>query len=827
MNIKYKTLIIAVISTILIISLTYLIFHIAYFGYINDTEEYQINKSFEIINQMLNKEKDNLEVTVTDWAHWDDTFYFIKDSNLEYIASNLQYNSLETLNLKLIIFLDDKGHIIYSEHSELDKELIDSINRKLFSNKESLSKVISSSDIHDVKSGILLAETKAFLVSVAPITTSDELSASNGSLIMIRSVDNELLDYIQNVTGVTLEFSEYTTQNFKSHEKTNTLSSSIRNHQYKSLLKASQSICDITGDSNIILSVTKENSNYKDVFYYFKFFLIGFVLTILFISFIILAVIYKYILNRLLMLYNFMNTVATTKDTSLSISMPGTDEFCTLANAANKMLSQLNSAYKDIREMSERFRIIMEATSDGYVEFDISKEELYISPEWKSMIGYTSEDGHSLYGEYMSKVHPDYYEYIKQAYAGILNQKSDYFQYEYPLVRESGETTWVLERGKITQKDASGYPLRLVSTLTNITARKVHEEEILFLSYSDKLTGLKNRAYMEEQFDELDKDKNSRYFIIMGDLNGLKLTNDAFGHKEGDKLLSIVSTILKENCASDDIISRWGGDEFIILVKHKDKNYVSQLISKIRDACSLVTEFHFKVSISLGYAEKSESSIDANAVMSLAENRMYRNKLIEDTSARNATISSLSRTLHEKHSETEEHTMRIRNLSLNLGKRLKLSQDKLDELELLALLHDIGKIGIPDHILMKPGKLTAEEWHIMKTHSEIGYRIAKSTPELSHISDEILSHHERFDGTGYPNGLIGKHIPLLSRIINIVDSFDVMTHRRVYKDAADLNYALAELRRCSGTQFDPFIVEEFLGLLEEQGMSSDLLEDII
>ncbi|BCZ48983.1 hypothetical protein psyc5s11_50500 [Clostridium gelidum] len=353
---------------------------------------------------------------------------------------------------------------------------------------------------------------------------------------------------------------------------------------------------------------------------------------------------------------------------------------------------------------------------------------------------------------------------------------------------------------------------KMLSTLNSAN------EEILFLSYSDKLTGLKNRAYMEKMLSELYENEKASYYIIMGDINGLKLTNDALGHAEGDKLICIVSKILKENCDSDDIISRWGGDEFVILIKNKDEVYVSNLIDKLKGKCENEAEFHFKISVAWGYAGSYEENLNIEAIMSLAEKRMYRNKLLEEKSARSSTINSLLRTLHEKNSETEEHTMRIKNLSMKLGKRLGLTKGKLDELELLSSLHDIGKIGIPEHILMKPSKLTEEEWEIIKTHSDIGYRIASSTPELAHIANKILAHHERYDGTGYPNKLKEEEIPLLSRIINVVDSFDVMTHKRVYKDAFDKGYVIEELKRCSGTQFDPFIVKKFLTLLEEENL---------
>ena len=366
-----------------------------------------------------------------------------------------------------------------------------------------------------------------------------------------------------------------------------------------------------------------------------------------------------------------------------------------------------------------------------------------------------------------------------------------------------------------------------ICKLANSTNRMLSElnsanEEIFLLSYSDKLTALKNRAYMEKMFDALDKIKQANYYIVMGDLNGLKLTNDALGHTEGDKLLKIVSKIFKENCASDDIISRWGGDEFVILIKDKSESYVSNLIDKIRGKCENEAEFHFKISVAWGYAGSYEENSNTEVTMSLAEKRMYRNKLMENKSARSAAINSLLRTLHEKHSETEAHTMRIKNLSLKLGKRIGLTKEKLDELEILSSLHDIGKIGIPEHILMKPSKLTDEEWVIMKTHCDIGYRIASSTPELAHIANKILAHHERYDGTGYPNKLQGEEIPLLSRIINIVDSFDVMTHKRVYKEAFDKEYVIQELKRCSGTQFDSELVKEFIELLEEESIYCEL-----
>jgi diguanylate cyclase (GGDEF)-like protein/PAS domain S-box-containing protein len=486
------------------------------------------------------------------------------------------------------------------------------------------------------------------------------------------------------------------------------------------------------------------------------------------------------------------------------------------------MLQEIDQANQNIKMMDERYRLIMEATNDGYLDIWIKKKEAYISPEWKRLIGYQGNDGSQLFQDYFSKIHCECKRRLENRFNDMVTGKADYFEEEYRVISELYGIIWVYHRGKVVQRDENNEPLRFISTISDITKRKINEEEILFLSYSDPLTRLKNRDYMKMQFEVLRQQKDAHYFIIMCDINGLKLTNDAFGHQEGDQMLIAVSNVLRRICRPTDIISRWPGDEFVIVLKDIDQVGVCQLIRDITDEIEKIRDFHLNISIAMGYAESNEELKSPEDVLNLAENRMYRNKLMESTSSRNATIRSLARTLHEKSTETEAHTMRITQSSKALGSRLELRKDQLDELELLSLLHDIGKIGIPEYILDKPAKLSHEEWEIIKTHPEIGYRIAKSTPALEHIAEYILAHHEKYDGSGYPNGLKAREIPYLGRIINVVDSFDVMTHSRSYKKASDLSYAISELKACSGTQFDPEIVSAFLKMIEEEGLPVQL-----
>lgn len=358
--------------------------------------------------------------------------------------------------------------------------------------------------------------------------------------------------------------------------------------------------------------------------------------------------------------------------------------------------------------------------------------------------------------------------------------------------------------------------LRDISHLKKVeTELRSTLENLRYLSYHDKLTGLLNRAFFEEELIRLNTFENLPLSIIIIDVNGLKLTNDAFGHKEGDKLLETLAKVLKKSCNEKSTIARIGGDEFTILLPKTNKIETAKLCLQIKKNCVEYDIEPVKLSIAIGYATKTKLHEDIDEILKKAENIMYRNKLNEGKSIRNSIILSIQKMLRERSIETEEHGKRMKKLALHLGKKLELTGKQMDELSLLAILHDIGKIGIPDHILTKSSSLTDEEWKIMKNHCEIGYHIVKSSPELGFIADTILSHHERWDGKGYPQGIKGEKIPKLSRIISIIDAYDVMTHDRPYRKALSHMQAIEELRKCAGTQFDPKLVDVFIKSVSE------------
>lgn len=214
----------------------------------------------------------------------------------------------------------------------------------------------------------------------------------------------------------------------------------------------------------------------------------------------------------------------------------------------------------------------------------------------------------------------------------------------------------------------------------------------------------------------------------------------------------------------------------------------------------------------MGSSTKTTMDKDINEVIQEAEEWMYQKKLIESRSISSAIITSLKKILFEKSIETEEHAERTNTLALQIGRSLNLSENKLAELSLLSSLHDIGKVAIPEEILLKQNKLSKSEWRIIKKHPEIGYNITRASPHLAHIANAILTHHEWWDGSGYPQGLKGDEIPITSRILAIVDAYDAMVSGRPYKSKMSREDAIEEIKKCSGTQFDPDIAEKFINI---------------
>jgi len=382
------------------------------------------------------------------------------------------------------------------------------------------------------------------------------------------------------------------------------------------------------------------------------------------------------------------------------------------------------------------------------------------------------------------------------------------------LISRSGERFFIsMTTSRI--EDERGQFYGEVTVFRDVTQSKKENDAIRYISYHDRLTGLYNRAFFEEEMLRLNTMRQYPITIILGDCNGLKISNDIFGHLEGDRLLKAIASIIRQSIRHEDIAARWGGDEFAIILPQTDEPGAKVICDRILNLCVQSEHRPIPPSLSLGCATASSPDTDLTDLLKLAEDRMYRHKLMESKSYRNNLIFSIEKMVFEKSYETEEHASRLSDLSQRIGQAIGLTDYEMEELRLLSVLHDVGKIGIPDKILAKDGPLNREEWDVMRKHPEKGYNLAKATPELKNIAEAILHHHERWDGTGYPSGLKGDEIPKLSRILSIIDTFDVITHSRSYKKAQSVQAALHEIELCAGSQFDPDLSSIFISIMQD------------
>ncbi|MEA4988998.1 MAG: transporter substrate-binding domain-containing protein [Anaerovorax sp.] len=348
----------------------------------------------------------------------------------------------------------------------------------------------------------------------------------------------------------------------------------------------------------------------------------------------------------------------------------------------------------------------------------------------------------------------------------------------------------------------------LVNQKTKERAEKI--EKIKYLSYHDHMTGLYNRRFFEEELKRLDIKSNLPLCIIIGDVNGLKLINDSFGHLMGDKLLIKVAEVLKEACEANEIISRIGGDEFVILIPKSSHSRAENLIATIKEISKKEKIGSINISISFGWDMKKNDDEDIQEVFNRAEDNMYKKKLFDSPSVRGKTIGAILNTLHEKNKREEQHSKRVSDLCRRLANALNFPDQQLEEVKTAGLLHDIGKIAINEDILNSLNILSEEEYLEMKRHSEVGYRILSAINDMGEIADYVLYHHERWDGKGYPTGLRGEEIPLQSRMISIADTYDAITSDRSYRIAKSRQYAINELKLNRGKQFDPNLVDLFI-----------------
>lgn len=473
-------------------------------------------------------------------------------------------------------------------------------------------------------------------------------------------------------------------------------------------------------------------------------------------------------------------------------------------------IDQYNTVMQ-LQESEERFRVTLLSVGDSVITTDRHGNISFVN---ESAIKLTGWNKSKITGRPIDNVFNIVNEYSRTKVENPVNKVLETgaimgLANHTILIRDDG-TERPIADSAAPIKDDDGNIIGVVFVVRDVTEERKKMNEINYLGFHDGLTGIFNRRFFDEELKRLDSQNNLPLSIIIADVNGLKLTNDAFGHAFGDQLLIKMSQAIKKSCRKNDIVARWGGDEFIIMMPSTNDKAARQVCSRIKSNCSKIKMSEVNFSVSLGYDTKLNEEDNILDVIKRAENYMYKAKSIDNTSGRGDTINMILHALHEKCPREQLHSNRVSKLCVKIGYAMNMSYRDINELKLVGLMHDIGKIGITDNILNKKDKLTSDEWEEMKKHPEIGYRILCASSEMSYAAEYVLYHHERMDGSGYPKGITGTKIPVQSRILAVADSYDAMTSERPYKSIMTKEAAAKELVDNINILFDAHIVSIFI-----------------
>ncbi len=807
---KMKTKILLTILPVLIISIVTinLSFGLFFQNFILESEMDKIHVSANSISTYLNELSKNYLGTVNDWAHWDDTYNFIENSSENYVYYNLTASTMQSLNINFMIFINSDDTIMYQVYYNSNEEIISDLPSNILENRDSL---IDFSSIGDDTSGILNIGNDYYFIATSHVTDSLEMKNANGILIIGREIDGNIIDQMEKVSGFSIS-------DINKLDNINRLSESDASHiieiKYDEILSNPVNVeVTIRNNYDLSSSIVLSMIMPRTVFLRGMKQILDFSLFNTFVSLVISLIIFllvgKFITKPFVSLINDVKSIDVNNPEMHKIPESGKDEFAFLRKSINSLMLKLKSSQAKLIKSREEMYSTLLAIGEGIITVDQSNNIDFINLVAEKMTGWKLEEAlnKSLNTVLVIEIKG---EPAVDLLSEVLETKE--------IVKFSNDTRVILKNGNVLDveitaapiKDQNGKIIKCVFVINDITEKIKKQRYIEYLSYQDVLTGLYNRSFYEEKLNEFEVKEYAFASLIIIDLDGLKLTNDAFGHETGDRLLIKVAECIKKSVRNDDMVCRIGGDEFVVILSKTESMEIIQIINRIHTVIEKEKIKNMPISISSGWATQQQHGEKMDSVFKRAEDMMYHNKSTAKKSQRHQIIQIIMKTLFEKNPREEAHSNRVSDLCTRIGEYMNLDISGIKNLQTAALLHDIGKIGIDNHCLNKTGPLNKEEWLEIKKHSQIGHNILSSANEYGPLADIVLHHHERWDGNGYPTGLKGEEIPLESRIIALADAYDAMISDRPYRSGMKEAEALLIIENESGKQFDPEIVRIFL-----------------
>ena len=807
MSMKVKILLTVLPVMIVSILIMNMSFGIFFQDFIMSNETERIHTSALSIKAYMNEISTSFKGTVNDWAHWDDTYYFMMNQNQSYVDSNLTVSALQSINSNFLLYVNLDDSIMYEAFLNTQDEVITEFPPSLINHS---NKLIDYSKHGDDTSGVIKLGDKYYFVATSHITDSIEIEEPIGILIIGREIDQYIYGQMEAVSGLDLSIINIWDKPTKLRADS---SSIIGIHYDEDPIKPIQVeilvLNDYDLDSSIVIEMAMSRTSYLQGMKHLSNF--AFINTIisLILSILIFLFLGMYITKPFARLIQDVKLIDTNDPMVHKLSERGNDEFSFLRKMINSLMEKIAINQAMIIKSKEEMYTTLLSIGEGIITVDPSGSIVFLNLVAEKMTGWALDSAlnKDLFTVLDIKVPNDAaLDLVDRVYEA--NNIVE-FTNNLKLLPKNGDPIDV-EITASPVKDQLGNMTSCIFVIKDVTEKNKKQRHIEYLRYQDILTGLFNRSYYEERIDELESKESMPLSLILIDVDGLKLTNDAFGHESGDQLLIKVANCIKKSVRSDDIVCRVGGDEFVIILPQKDNKETIQVINRIHSVIEREKNQNMPVSISSGWATKQKQSESIESIFRIAEDMMYHNKSSAKKSKRLQTIQVIMKTLFKKNPIEEAHSKRVSGLSVRIGESMNLDISNIKNLQTAALLHDIGKIGVDNQCLNKIEPLNNEEWLKIKKHPQIGYNILSSVNEYGPLANIVLYHHERWDGNGYPSGLKEEEIPLESRIIAVADAYDTMISDQVYRKGMNEIVALRIIESEAGKQFDPLIVRIFL-----------------
>ena len=499
------------------------------------------------------------------------------------------------------------------------------------------------------------------------------------------------------------------------------------------------------------------------------------------------------------------NNQSTQVDLEIKLLNKTGELLVTIYEEATNEIDEIYQNYKTVFKISNDALFLIEVTDDGKFVYNLLNRtyERLIALKTEEVKGKTPKE---VFGEKMG-------QRIVNNFQKCLAEK-DTLSYQEEMILSSGKRKWLT---KLSPVIINNQVAKIIGSSKDITTVQNQKEKIEYISLHDQLTDLYNRRFYDEKIKEINQHGKFPTTIIIGDSNGLKITNDVFGHKAGDELLKLTAEIIENSTRQKDLVIRWGGDEFCIIAPETTYQEGKKIIKRINKNISNYDFDKIPISIAFGLATTTKANHNLSSIFNEAEDDMYRNKEKQKGNFKNKLLKSLSKEMQESNYDIVNHSQRMIELGEKIADKLNYSAKNKSLLIKAIKFHDIGKLVLDNNLLEKKKSYSAPELEQLKKHPEYSYKIINNFKSFSRIASGILHHHEHWDGSGYPDGLKRENIPKLSRIIAVIDAFDALIFRGINHELSltdDVNHlseekALAKIQEHKGSYFDPEVVNIF------------------